>query len=188
MKSFTTVAFVLSNLAFLVAGQGTNFITESCTSDAECASGCCGFVSGLCSGAIIAQQRASTGGCGFGTAQPNNNAALALGSTLAASGVPNAPASVTSAAVSAATSTATTASTSSSEDNAAGSENVGNGKGLQFITGQCLDNADCASACCVSGGGGTCSAVAVAAAKGGCGFVANSTATTTAARKRTFRA
>ncbi|KAH8731292.1 hypothetical protein GQ44DRAFT_604849 [Phaeosphaeriaceae sp. PMI808] len=55
---------------------GTQFITGPCTSDADCAAGCCGFKSGKCAGAVVAQQR--DGGCGFGDAQPNDNAAQAL--------------------------------------------------------------------------------------------------------------
>ncbi|KAM4055136.1 hypothetical protein HRG_005943 [Hirsutella rhossiliensis] len=40
-----------------------------------------------------------------------------------------------------------------------GQKNVGNGQGGQFITGRCLNNADCASNCCaqVNGGQGVCS-------------------------------
>lgn len=61
---------------------------------------------------------------------------------------------------------------------AAGKQNLGNGAGRQFITGQCLSNADCASACCAtlpqSGGAtiGICSGPAVSFAQGkqGCGF------------------
>jgi hypothetical protein len=55
---------------------GTQFITGPCTSDADCAAGCCGFNSGKCAGAVVAQER--DGGCGFGDAQPNDNAAKAL--------------------------------------------------------------------------------------------------------------
>ena len=55
---------------------GTQFITGVCKGDADCASGCCGFTSGKCAGAIIAQER--DGGCGFGDAQPNDNAARKL--------------------------------------------------------------------------------------------------------------
>ncbi|KAI0749845.1 glycoside hydrolase superfamily [Daedaleopsis nitida] len=55
---------------------GTQFITGPCANDGECASGCCGFKSGLCAGAIIAQER--DGGCGFGDPQPNDNAARKL--------------------------------------------------------------------------------------------------------------
>jgi hypothetical protein len=55
---------------------GKQFITGQCTSDADCASGCCGFKSGKCAGAIIAQTR--DGGCGFGNATPNDTAAQKL--------------------------------------------------------------------------------------------------------------
>ncbi|KAG9235540.1 hypothetical protein BJ875DRAFT_528811 [Amylocarpus encephaloides] len=53
-----------------------------------------------------------------------------------------------------------------------GAANVGNGAGGQFITGQCLSNADCASACCAKPLG-ICSAEAASlqAGKQGCGFV-----------------
>ncbi|CAF9936027.1 MAG: hypothetical protein HETSPECPRED_009983 [Heterodermia speciosa] len=67
------------------APAGTQFITGVCASDADCASGCCGFRSGKCAGAVIAQER--DGGCGFGDPKPNNNAAVALGSSEAAAGV-----------------------------------------------------------------------------------------------------
>ncbi|KAH6873789.1 hypothetical protein B0T10DRAFT_567695 [Thelonectria olida] len=58
-----------------------------------------------------------------------------------------------------------------------GDKNIGNGQGLQFITGACLGDADCQSECCaVFGGGGICSARAVANEQGkqGCGFTADS--------------
>jgi hypothetical protein len=55
---------------------GTQFITGACTSDADCALGCCGFNSGKCAGPVVAQDR--DGGCGFGDAQPNDNAVQAL--------------------------------------------------------------------------------------------------------------
>ncbi|KAF1829765.1 hypothetical protein BDW02DRAFT_573686 [Decorospora gaudefroyi] len=57
-------------------GAGTQFITGPCSSDADCAAGCCGFNSGKCAGPVVAQER--DGGCGFGDAQPNDNAAKAL--------------------------------------------------------------------------------------------------------------
>jgi hypothetical protein len=59
-----------------VKAAGTQFITGACTSDADCAAGCCGFKSGKCAGPAVAQER--DGGCGFGDAQPNANAAKAL--------------------------------------------------------------------------------------------------------------
>ncbi|KAL8697903.1 MAG: hypothetical protein Q9224_002094 [Gallowayella concinna] len=63
---------------------GTQFITGACSSDGDCASGCCGFKSGKCAGPIVAQER--DGGCGFGNATPNANAATALGFKGAAPG------------------------------------------------------------------------------------------------------
>lgn len=54
-----------------------------------------------------------------------------------------------------------------------GDKNIGNGKGIQFITGACISDADCASGCCAGfNAGGVCSSVAVAFAQGkqGCGF------------------
>ncbi|KAJ7498556.1 hypothetical protein FB451DRAFT_1334253 [Mycena latifolia] len=59
------------------APKGTQFITGACTSDADCAAGCCGFTSGKCAGPVIALTR--DGGCGFGSGKPNANAAIALG-------------------------------------------------------------------------------------------------------------
>ncbi|RFU75735.1 biotrophy-associated secreted 2 [Trichoderma arundinaceum] len=55
----------------------------------------------------------------------------------------------------------------------AGAKNVGNGKGVQFIGGQCLSSADCASTCCAFiAGGGVCSGIGAQfqAGKSGCGF------------------
>ncbi|KAH8919749.1 hypothetical protein BT69DRAFT_1185205, partial [Atractiella rhizophila] len=55
----------------------------------------------------------------------------------------------------------------------AGTANIGNGQGKQFITGQCLSDKDCASGCCaVLGDIGICSGPAVSFAQGkaGCGF------------------
>jgi len=60
-------------------GKGQQFITGKCLSDADCESGCCAFNTGLCAGADFAQDASSgDGGCGFGDAQPNNNAAQAI--------------------------------------------------------------------------------------------------------------
>lgn len=57
-------------------GSGTQFITGICTNDGDCASGCCGFTSGKCAGAIIALER--DGGCGFGNPTSNDDAARRL--------------------------------------------------------------------------------------------------------------
>ncbi|KAI5857475.1 hypothetical protein GGS23DRAFT_600807 [Durotheca rogersii] len=57
----------------------------------------------------------------------------------------------------------------------AGEKNVGNGQGVQFIGGQCLSSADCASTCCAVVTGesfGVCSGLGAQfqAGKAGCGF------------------
>lgn len=56
--------------------KGSQFITGACASDGDCASACCGFKSGKCAGPAVAQER--DGGCGFGNAQPNDDALKAL--------------------------------------------------------------------------------------------------------------
>ncbi|KAH8594682.1 hypothetical protein B0O99DRAFT_513380, partial [Bisporella sp. PMI_857] len=70
--------------------------------------------------------------------------------------------------------------------NNAGARNVGQGNGAQFITGGCVSDADCASACCAGNPTvGVCSAEAASlqAGKTGCGFVdANAQATIAAAK------
>lgn len=66
----------VSQTAAAAAASGTQFITGACTSDADCASGCCGFSTGKCAGAIVALER--DGGCGFGNSTPNSSAAVAL--------------------------------------------------------------------------------------------------------------
>ncbi|OTB13554.1 hypothetical protein K445DRAFT_24401 [Daldinia sp. EC12] len=57
----------------------------------------------------------------------------------------------------------------------AGAKNVGNGQGTQFIGGECLSSADCASTCCAGVSGqsfGLCSGLGAQtqAGKTGCGF------------------
>lgn len=53
---------------------GTQFITGACAKDADCASKCCAFKSGKCAAPAVAKE---SGGCGFGNAQPNNDALTA---------------------------------------------------------------------------------------------------------------
>jgi len=128
---------------------GKQFITGPCTSDADCAEGCCGFNTGLCAGPIVAQER--DGGCGFGNAQPNDNAAQALrGGTPASSSAPAAN---------------TAASRPPTSSNGAG-----NGAGKQFITGSCLSDKDCASACCGFNTGLCAGPIIAQERDGGCGF------------------
>ncbi|EFQ31140.1 biotrophy-associated secreted protein 2 [Colletotrichum graminicola M1.001] len=70
--------------------------------------------------------------------------------------------------------------------NNAGARNVGKGDGSQFITGGCVDNADCSSACCANlSGVGICSAEAAQFQNGkkGCNFVDPNKDATIAAAK-----
>lgn len=70
--------------------------------------------------------------------------------------------------------------------NNAGAKSVGLGDGSQFITGGCVSDADCSSACCANASNvGVCSAEAAAFQNGkaGCGFVDPNSAATIAAAK-----
>ena len=135
-------------MAFLVVGQGTQFITGPCTSDADCADGCCGFNTGKCAGPIVAQE--FDGGCGFGNAQPNNNAALAL------LGEATTESTTTTTAVAAQASTATSSASKAT--------------GTQFITGPCTSDADCADGCCGFNTGKCAGPIVAQEVDGGCGF------------------
>ena len=78
MKSLT-IATILAIASFTLAippfdpagaahvgnGQGQQFITGQCLSDADCASGCCANPTGICSGPGAAFQQGKEG-CGFG--------------------------------------------------------------------------------------------------------------------------
>ncbi|KAK3689692.1 hypothetical protein B0T22DRAFT_499352 [Podospora appendiculata] len=75
--------------------------------------------------------------------------------------------------------------------NNAGAKNVGAGNGAQFITGGCVNNADCSSGCCANASNvGVCSAVAAAFQNGkaGCNFVDPNAATTIAKAKAQVKA
>ncbi|KAI4643036.1 hypothetical protein J4E93_007105 [Alternaria ventricosa] len=60
------------------AGDGSQFITGGCVSDADCSSGCCSQVAatgdGVCSAEAASQQNGKTG-CGF--TDPNADAVIA---------------------------------------------------------------------------------------------------------------
>lgn len=131
-------------------GHGGQFIGGQCLSAADCASGCCAGPSGICSG-VGAQTQAGKTGCGFvsGSSSP----------------APAAPAPAAPAAAG--------AFKGGPPFDPAGVPHVGNGHGGQFIGGQCLSAADCASGCC-AGPSGICSGVGAQtqAGKTGCGFVA----------------
>jgi hypothetical protein len=176
MKSITIAATIFALASFVAAvppfdpngaknvgnGKGAQFITGQCLSDADCASGCCAKPTGICSGPGAATQQGKTG-CGFGG-----------GSSSPASAAPkeSAPAADKGAADKGAAAPAT-ASKGGPAFDPSGVKNVGNGKGTQFIGGQCLSTADCASGCC-AGPSGICSGVGAQtqAGKTGCGFKA----------------
>lgn len=130
-------------------GDGSQFITGQCLSNADCASTCCNKGTGLCSaiGAVGIEN------CGFEAA----GAAPAAASAAAAAAAPAATA-------------ATTAASATINTSLPGAENVGKGDGSQFITGQCLSNADCASTCC-NKNTGTCNAIGAVGIQN-CGFQA----------------
>jgi hypothetical protein len=133
-------------------GLGTQFITGPCDSDADCASGCCGFNTGKCAGAIVALER--DGGCGFGDLTPNDNAARVLrGQAPASPATPPPPPPI-------------------NNGGAAPAPNTGSGKalGTQFITGPCGRDAECASGCCGFNTGKCAGAIVALERDGGCGF------------------
>ncbi|KAK6855560.1 hypothetical protein PG995_007711 [Apiospora arundinis] len=171
-------------------GDGSQFITGQCTSDADCASACCAKAKGACAAKAVAEENGGAG-CGFTSAAkggsgktPTSSAAAGASSAAAANGgtpVSSAAAGASSSAAAAkngtpVSSAAAAASSSAAAGGAAkkgknagaaaadtskpGSQNVGKGDGSQFITGACTSDADCASACCAKPKG-VCSAQAV---------------------------
>jgi len=171
---FTTAATILAFVTFVAAvppfdpngapqvgnGVGTQFITGQCLSNADCASGCCALPTGICSGPGAAFQQGKEG-CGF------SSTAAAPAAAAAAPPPAAAPAAATGTAV------ATLATAGGPAFDPSGVKNVGNGVGAQFIGGQCLSAADCASTCC-AGPSGICSGLGAQtqAGKTGCGFIA----------------
>ncbi|KAH8164469.1 hypothetical protein CIB48_g3780 [Xylaria polymorpha] len=125
-------------------GNHGQFIGGQCTSSLDCAldTACCATFGsiGLCSG-LQADFQAGKTGCGFGD-----------GGSTAAPSVPdnsNSGDDTTDNSGSGNTGGGATG-TVTVDPNAAGAANVGAGNGSQFITGQCLSDADCASTCCAS--------------------------------------
>jgi hypothetical protein len=143
-------------------GVGKQFIGGQCLSAADCASGCCAGPSGICSGPGAATQAGKTG-CGFVSTAPGAAAATSPAPAAAAPAAGNAAAAAAAPA---------TAAAGGPPFDPAGAKNVGNGKAAQFIGGQCLSAADCASGCC-AGPSGICSGTGAATQAGttGCGFV-----------------
>ncbi|KAF7375382.1 Biotrophy-associated secreted protein 2 [Mycena sanguinolenta] len=109
---------------------GTQFITGACSSDADCASGCCSAANAQCAARLVALQGAGCGG-GSGAA-----------ASVAPAAAPSAPPTAVAPAVSP--------------------------TGTQFITGACTSDADCASGCC-SAANAQCAARLVALQGAGCG-------------------
>ncbi|CAO2649023.1 Nn.00g099720.m01.CDS01 [Neocucurbitaria sp. VM-36] len=142
----------LLSFSLHVAAQGTQFITGTCASDAECASGCCSFQAGKCAAPFVANERGE--GCGFGESQPNNNALNGQNGNANA----NAQASATQSAAAPAQSAPATGN------------GAGNGAGKQFITGTCTSDADCAAGCCAFNTGKCAGPVVAQERDGGCGF------------------
>ena len=144
-------------------GKGLQFIGGQCLSASDCASGCCAGPSGICSGLGAQTQNGKTG-CGFGG-----------GSSKGATKSKEVKSKKMKSTATAAAGIKAAASTSPAHGgppfDSAGVKNVGNGKGLQFIGGQCLSASDCASGCC-AGPSGICSGPGAQTQNGktGCGF------------------
>ncbi|OAL49190.1 hypothetical protein IQ07DRAFT_72602 [Pyrenochaeta sp. DS3sAY3a] len=166
MAPISKLVTILS-LSLFAAAQGTQFITGPCTSDADCAAGCCGFNTGKCAGPIVALER--DGGCGFGDAQPNDNAAQALRGAAPAP-VPNAPGNAKADATPPAAPPAQTAAPAPAGNGNGNGNGAGNGTGKQFITGPCTSDADCAAGCCGFTSGKCAGPVVAQERDGGCGF------------------
>lgn len=145
-------------------GQGTQFITGACISNADCASGCCAAINGggVCSAEAVAFAQGKQG-CGFAGAGGAGTGAGSNAGANAGAGTNNGE-----AAGGAGTGAANGAAGSQIDTSLAGSQNVGKGDGSQFITGQCLSDADCASACC-NKNTGICNAPGAIGAEN-CGF------------------
>ncbi|KAJ7628153.1 hypothetical protein DFH06DRAFT_1338602 [Mycena polygramma] len=70
---------LLSSAAVIPRFPGTGVKGDACTTDSDCALGCCGFKTGLCAGPLDAiAANAPEQGCGFGDAVANDNSAAAF--------------------------------------------------------------------------------------------------------------
>ncbi|KAF8211172.1 hypothetical protein K438DRAFT_1958309 [Mycena galopus ATCC 62051] len=211
VSSFIRLALV-ANIALAVSGlviprvaPGTQFITGPCTSDADCASTCCGAKTGVCNALAVANGPGG-GGCGgaagAAVAATSVAAAAAPAGTQFISGACTVDADCAStccgaktgvcnafavaneaggggcggpAAVSAAAAPAATALPAAAAVSSAAAP-----AGTQFITGACTVDADCASTCC-GAKTGVCNALAVANGPGGGGCGGKAAASTAAA-------
>ncbi|UNI13964.1 hypothetical protein JDV02_000650 [Purpureocillium takamizusanense] len=161
-------------------GAGKQFITGGCVSDNDCASACCANQNnqgGVCSGVGAANQAGKTG-CGF--TDPNAQQTIAAaqgqagGSGQKAQKGQQGQQNKQNQQNNQNQNQQAPASGGRANGDPAGAGNVGNGAGKQFITGGCVSDDDCASACCANQNnkGGVCSGVGAAnqAGKTGCGF------------------
>ncbi|KAI0805724.1 hypothetical protein GGR55DRAFT_271662 [Xylaria sp. FL0064] len=142
------------------------FIGGQCINSLDCAAGtaCCATFGdiGLCSG-LAADFQAGKTGCGFGDGDAN---------TTTPDTTTGGDASTGSDTTTGSDGSASGTGTVTVDPNTAGAANVGKGDGSQFITGQCLSDADCASTCCATDG--KCAARAVVESPQDprdCGFV-----------------
>ncbi|TLS31161.1 hypothetical protein PpBr36_03763 [Pyricularia pennisetigena] len=156
-------------------GAGKQFITGACRSTADCAQpACCAGIAGdssigICSGLAVGNVAGKTG-CGFGD-NGSATAPAAAAAAAAASPPPSVAAPIAAPAAGNRTTgggAAAAPGTCRVDSAKSGSQNVGKGNKSQFITGQCLSKADCASNCCVgqASGAGECRAELVATQAG----------------------
>ncbi|KAI0423497.1 hypothetical protein F5Y09DRAFT_231877 [Xylaria sp. FL1042] len=153
------------------------FIGGQCINSLDCAAdtACCATFGsiGLCSG-LAADFQAGKTGCGFGdgdasTATPDASTPDTTTTTTTGG---DASTETGSGDASSGSASGSTSGTVTVDPNAAGAANVGKGDGSQFITGQCISDADCASTCCATDG--KCAARAVVESPQDprdCGFV-----------------
>ncbi|KAI1159410.1 hypothetical protein F5B18DRAFT_637016 [Nemania serpens] len=145
-------------------------IGGECTSSNDCAlaTACCATFGriGLCSG-LAADFQAGKTGCGFGDAGSGSGASPSVPAVPVATAGPDAGGNGNGDG----NGSGNAGNLVVVDTNAPGAANVGNGNALQFITGQCVGDADCASTCCADG---KCAARAVVEAPEDprtCGFV-----------------
>ncbi|KID80449.1 hypothetical protein MBR_01761, partial [Metarhizium brunneum ARSEF 3297] len=165
-----------SELKNVGQGNGKQFITGKCLSNADCSTNCCAGKNGggVCSAVAVANADGKTG-CGFGGGNAGNNGANA-GNNGANAG--NNGANAGNNGANAGNNGANAGNNGANAGNGGnqgvptgdGAENFANGAGKQFITGVCASDADCASTCCAKTTK-ACAAIGAVGAEN-CGFVA----------------
>lgn len=174
-------------------GSAQQFITGQCLSAADCASGCCvaqNDGSGECKNRIPTEERGATcdfvcGGASIPANAGNNGGAGAgAGGNTGNAGNNNNNNNNNAGNNNAGAGAGAGGQCANINTSIPGSQNVGTGSGTQFITGQCLSPADCASGCCVAQDSGIaeCKAPLPTAEKGlscdfTCGAAASSSTT-----------